>query len=90
MTDLLLDIIENKPMADHWPHFEHSVLQNLESDSLAQYLVSKTPTVFRDGPLENLWGGGGWRPKKKFAQGKITWKKILARQLTLKNIHAKA
>ena len=65
MTDLLLDIIENKPMADHWPHFEHSVLQNLESDSLAQYLVSKTPTVFRDGPLENLWGGGGRRPQKK-------------------------
>ena len=39
----------------------------------------------RDGPLENLWGGGaGEVPKKKFAQGKIIWKKILARQLTLK------
>ena len=28
--------------------------------------------VFRDGPLENLWGGGGLRSTKKiFAQGKI-------------------
>ena len=39
----------------------------------------------RDGPLENLsWGGGGAKYKKKFAQGKIKWKKILARQLILK------
>ena len=76
MTDLLLDIIENKPMADHWPHFEHSVLQNLESDSLAQYLVSKTPTVFRDGPLENLWGGGGGAEDHK--------KKIRARENYMK------
>ena len=45
----------------------------------------------RDGPLENLWGGGGeqWAKYKKiFAQGKIKWKKIHARQLILKNIHA--
>ena len=40
-------------------------------------------------------GGGGGRGgadevQKKFAQGKIKWKKILARQLTLKNIHAMA
>ena len=39
----------------------------------------------RNGPLENLWGGGGGRSTKKlFAQGKIKWKKIHARQLTLK------
>ena len=48
----------------------------------------------RDGPLENLWGGGGWgdgrSTKKIFAQGKIKWKKIHARQLTPKNIHATA
>ena len=45
----------------------------------------------REGPLENLWGGGGGRSTKKiFAQGKIKWKKIHARQLTLKNIHATA
>ena len=45
----------------------------------------------RDGPLENLWGeGGGRSTKKKFAQGKIKWKKTLARQLTLRNIHARA
>ena len=52
------------------------------------------PVQIRDGPLENLLGGGGGGPdevqKKKFAQGKIKWKKILARQLTLKNIHAMA
>ena len=36
--------------------------------------------------LENLWG----EYKKIFAQGKITWKKIHARQLILKNIHAMA
>ena len=30
------------------------------------------PSPFRDGPLENLWGGGGGgKYKKKFAQGKI-------------------
>ena len=50
--------------------------------------------VLRDGPLEKLLGGGGVsgraKYKKKFAQGKIKWKKIHVRQLTLKNIHAKA
>ena len=37
-------------------------------------------------------GGGGGRAKYKkiFAQGKIKWKKIQTRQLTLKNIHAMA
>ena len=45
----------------------------------------------RDGPLKNLWGGGGRAKYKKiFAQGKIEWKKIHAPQLTLKNIHATA
>ena len=37
-----------------------------------------------------MGGGGGRSTKKKFAQGKIKWKKIHARQLTLKNIHAMA
>ena len=54
--------------------------------------------VLRDGPLEKLWwkegagegGGDATKYKKIFAQGKIEWKKIHARQLTLKNIHAKA
>ena len=45
--------------------------------------------LIRDGPLENLWGGGR-STKKIFAQGKIEWKKIHAHQLTLKNIHATA
>ena len=35
-------------------------------------------------------GGGGRSTKKIFAQGKIKWKKIHARQLTLKNIHTMA
>ena len=34
--------------------------------------------------------GGGDLQKKKFAQGKIKWKKIIARHLTLKSIHAMA
>ena len=34
--------------------------------------------------------GGGRSTKKKFAQGKIKRKKILARQLTIKNIRAMA
>ena len=37
-------------------------------------------SVLRDGPLENSWGGGGGMGevrKKKFAQGKIKWKKFL-------------
>ena len=41
----------------------------------------------RDGTLEKLWwGSGGGRSfqKKIFAQGKIKWKKIQARQLKLK------
>ena len=45
--------------------------------------------LIRDGPLENLSGGGELQ-KKVFAQGKMKWKKIRARQLTLKNIHATA
>ena len=45
--------------------------------------------VLRDGPLENLCGGagGGGRGRstpKKFAEGKIKWQKIRARQLILK------
>ena len=45
----------------------------------------------RGGPLENLSGRGGGRiTKKLFAQGKIKGKKIHARQLTLRNIHATA
>ena len=35
-------------------------------------------SVLRDGPLENSWGGGVVEVrKKKFAQGKIKWKKFL-------------
>ena len=41
----------------------------------------------RDGPLQNLWEGGRGT-KKIFAQWEIKRKKIHARQLTLRNIHA--
>ena len=44
--------------------------------------------MLRNGPLENLSGAG--EVQKKFSQGKIKRKKIHARQLTLKNIHATA
>ena len=29
MMDILLHILENRPMSDHWPHFEHSRLVKL-------------------------------------------------------------
>ena len=46
---------------------------------------------FRDGPLENLWGGGAGEVQKKYSRkGKLNEKKFHARQLTLKNIHATA
>ena len=41
-----------------------------------------------EGPLENLSGPGGRGARKKSRKGKLNEKKILARQLTLKNIHA--
>ena len=41
----------------------------------------------RDGPLENLWGGRAKYTQKNRARENYK-KKILARQLTLKNIHA--
>ena len=37
-------------------------------------IIGKNNNKLRDGPLENLWGGGGGAgevKKKKFAQGKI-------------------
>ena len=37
-----------------------------------------------------MGGEAGEVKQKKFAHGKIKWKKIIARQLTLKNIHAMA
>ena len=46
----------------------------------------------RDGPLENLSGGeGAGEVQKKYSRkGKLNEKKIHARQLILKNIHAMA
>ena len=50
---------------------------------------------FRDGPLENLWGGGGGGglgvvQKKTIRARENYMKKIHARQLILKHIHAMA
>ena len=42
----------------------------------------------RDGPVENLLRGGRSTKKKYSRKGKLNEKKILARQLILKNIHA--
>ena len=57
---------------------------------------SQLEVLVRDGPLENLWGGGGrgaGEVQKKYSRkGKLNEKKKKnhARQLTLKNIHAMA
>ena len=42
------------------------------------HLARPKVDVVRDGPLENIWRGGGRSIKKIFAQGKITRKKIHA------------
>ena len=52
-------------------------------------MYPKQNIVVRDGPLENLWGGGG------AGGGRAKYKKNIlarenARQLILKNIHAMA
>ena len=47
--------------------------------------------ALRDGPLENLLGGGGGRSTKKYSRkGNLNEKKIHARHIILKNIHAMA
>ena len=52
----------------------------------SSYCMNVQASYFRDGPLENLGGAGAAGE----VQGKIERKKIHARQLTLKNIHAMA
>ena len=49
----------------------------------------RRPSVLRDGPLENLWGGRGEVQEKYSRKGKLN-EKILGRQLALKHIHATA
>ena len=53
-------------------------------------MYPKQNIVVRDGPLENLWGGG-----RGAGRGRAKYKKNIrarenARQLILKNIHAMA
>ena len=73
----------------HWPNWidkkeNHSILPPLRN--VRRIYLSTSPVAgvtrlsrpLKDGPLENLWGGGegGRRSTKKiFAQGKIKWKK---------------
>ena len=49
-------------------------------------------SLIRDGPLETYGGGGGWgggrRTGKNIRPRENEMKKIHARQLTLKNVHA--
>ena len=53
--------------------------------------VAEKRHCLRDGPLENLWGGGAGEVQRKYSRkAKLNEKKIHARQLTLKNIHAMA
>ena len=66
-----------------------SLTQPLNTDTSLLPTVCSVPDwkkALRDGPLENLCGGGGAgrSTKKIFAQGKIKFKKIHARQLILK------
>ena len=49
---------------------------------------SLTLLVVRDGLLENLWGGRA-KYKKNSRKGKLNEKKFHARQITLRNNHAK-
>ena len=54
---------------------------------LSVLLVIKDHLNVRDGPLENLWGGGGGgasEVQKNIRAEKIKWKKIHPRQLILK------
>ena len=52
-----------------------------------QHAFGTFVTLLREGTLENLFGGGG--EYKNSRKGKLD-EKILARQLTLQNIHAMA
>ena len=58
---------------------------NLKSQTVKKNILSFD---VKEGTIRKLVGGG--RSTKKYLQGKIKRKKIHARQLTLKNIHAMA
>ena len=53
--------------------------------------VSVISLIIRDGPLENLLGGGGEEPKKYSRQGKLNEKKIYScTPINPEDIHAMA
>ena len=54
------------------------------------YRCPKDSLDFRRAIRKIMGGGAGEVQKKIFPQGKIKWKKIHARQVILKNIHAMA
>ena len=58
------------PLHDLQPH-ECENFFTLRSSLLHGELIPSSSLPLRDGPLENLWGGGRSKYKKKFAQGKI-------------------
>ena len=52
MMDILIHILENRPMPDYWPHFEHSHLIKLGKQlSGSVYLVLKTPGEILQEPV---------------------------------------
>ena len=73
-------------------YLKSKLLQHLKRISfMTTGAIEYRSFLFRDGPLANLWGGGGRRSTKKYScKGKLNEKQIHARQLTLKNIHAMA
>ena len=65
-------------------------LESCRVTRLFPFIHDRWPCLSLDKKTYGGGGGGGRSTKKKIAQGEIKWKKILARQLTLKNIHAMA
>lgn len=53
MMDILIHILENRPMPDYWPHFEHSHLIKLGKQLSGSVLVLKTPAILEAGSI--LW-----------------------------------
>ena len=71
-----------------WTNFDLTKLLPVEHIFLMP--SSCLALILRDGPLENLWGGEGEVQKRYSRKAKLNEKKIHARHITLKNIHATA
>ena len=73
----------------------HNTIQNMNNDRLVSHrkdiwvAPSSQQTRVRDGPLENLWGGGAVEVQKKYSRKwKLNEKKFLHANYSQKNIHA--